>query len=120
MSGTTLFVRKCVPTNVRTYIEDSFSIFTCVRCPGTNKSIFFNFDLCPDINRIHFFRILLVSGHNSNPYFAVIISVRTLYFAEFQMDKFILYFIKFYSFTRYKLLCSYNSSSSSDTGSEEE
>ena len=30
------------------------------------------------------------------------------------------YYINFYSCTRYKLLCDYNSSSSSDTGSEEE
>jgi len=32
----------------------------------------------------------------------------------------LLYGINFYSCTRYKLLCSYNSSSSSDTGLEEE
>jgi len=32
------------------------------------------------------------------------------------MDKFVIYGINFYSCTRYKLLCDYNSSSSSDTG----
>ena len=36
------------------------------------------------------------------------------------MDKFVLYGINFYSCIRYKLLCNYDSSSSSDTGSEEE
>ena len=39
----------------------------------------------------------------------------------FELYAFILFlFFELYAYTRYKLLCNYNSSSSSDTGSEEE